>query len=457
MSLLKPLVLTKVVEHDLCIGCGACISVCPSKALDITWNNYGFLVAQANENRCDNDGACLNVCPFNTEPNESYQNEDGLAIQYLSGVPLYHPKIGHYNSLYAGYSHKHRESSSSGGIGTYIYEKLFDLGIIKHVVTVGDSNKPDAHYQYKVVSSKEELLTISKTRYHPVTLATVLTEIKELDGDVAISGVGCFIKAIRLAQNNDPSLKEKIKFLVGIICGGVKSTFFTEYLADKAGATSNQFSNPEYRVKDPESTASDYGFSCIDNPTKIRKIIKMRQVGDMWGSGLFKANACDFCDDVTTELADISLGDAWLSPYDQDGRGHNVAVSRSNIADQILQQGLISGELELEELSQESFLASQQGSFNHRHDGINTRIEMVKRIGMATPPTRVMPTPLPFYLQLVQKARRCTRAKSLQIWALHKNSIVFDKNMKLEKLKLKVITKLSHVIRRAKSSIGIKS
>jgi coenzyme F420 hydrogenase subunit beta len=30
----------------------------------------------------------------------------------------------------------------------------------------------------------------------------------------------------------------------------------------------------------------------------------------MCASGLFKANACDYCDDVTTELVDISLGDA---------------------------------------------------------------------------------------------------------------------------------------------------
>ena len=38
-------------------------------------------------------------------------------------------------------------------------------------------------------------------------------------------------------------------------------------------------------------------------------MIKMSLLGDMWGTGLFKANACDFCDDVTA-VKDISLGDA---------------------------------------------------------------------------------------------------------------------------------------------------
>ncbi len=40
----------------------------------------------------------------------------------------------------------------------------------------------------------------------------------------------------------------------------------------------------------------------------------------MWGGGLFKANAYDFCDYVTTELADISLDDARLPRYNQDGK-----------------------------------------------------------------------------------------------------------------------------------------
>jgi len=61
-------------------------------------------------------------------------------------------------------------------------------------------------------------------------------------------------------------------------------------------------------------------------------------------------------------------------------------VSGSLIAKQILQAGLESGELELESLSQERFLAYQQGSFNHRHDGMSTRIDMARHTGAVTPP-----------------------------------------------------------------------
>lgn len=199
---------------------------------------------------------------------------------------------------------------------------------------------------------------------------------------------------------------------MGIICGGVKSKFFTDYLASKAGAVIPSYSKPEYRVKDYTTAAIDYGFSCTDDLSSTTKLIKMKEVGDMWGSGLFKANACDFCDDVTTELADISLGDAWLEPYSQDGRGHNVVVSRSAVADKILQEGVVSEELVLEPLSQERFLASQQGSFNHRHAGMSTRIALAVSSGAVVPPTRVKSVSLPIHLRLVQRTRRKTRERA---------------------------------------------
>ena len=45
-----------------------------------------------------------------------------------------------------------------------------------------------------------------------------------------------------------------------------------------------------------------------------------------WGAGFFQNPACDWCDDVVGETADVSFGDAWVEPYSSDGRGTNVMV-----------------------------------------------------------------------------------------------------------------------------------
>src|SRR5699024_5729330 len=99
------------------------------------------------------------------------------------------------------------------------------------------------------------------------------------------------------------------------------------------------YSKQEYRIKDSNSLSSDYSFGAFDNDEDFYQM-KMKEVGDMWGTGLFKANACDFCNDVTTELADISLGDAWLDEYKMDGLGNSIIITRSTIANEIIKKGI---------------------------------------------------------------------------------------------------------------------
>ena len=125
-----------------------------------------------------------------------------------------------------------------------------------------------------ICKNKQELLVASKTKYYPVTLSSVFSKINDLDGKVAIVGVPCFIKAIRLAQYSDSLLKDKIPFLIGIICGGVKSRFFTEYLSDKVGVGKDYCLKPEFRIKDSYGKSDDYSFGCIDNRNNQKKTMK---------------------------------------------------------------------------------------------------------------------------------------------------------------------------------------
>jgi coenzyme F420-reducing hydrogenase beta subunit len=442
-----PRVIDIVVKNDLCTGCGLCVYKCPSQAIEIQWNEEGFLVPEL-AGGCDLHGECLSLCPFNPFPEEKVKTENEIAALLLKDSKNYHPKIGKYEGIYAGFANEFRLTSSSGGIATYVLARLLDKGVVNHIFAVQESTKPGTFYEYAVLHDKEELINASKTKYYPVTLVAVMPKIHELEGKVAIVGVACFIKAIRLAQHAEPELKEKIPFLVGIICGGMKNRFFTEYLANKAGVEIENIEKPQFRIKDFNSTAGDYSFGCIDRKTQTEKNIKMRSVGDMWGTGLFKANACDFCDDVTTELADISLGDAWLEPFNKDGKGANVIVTRSELADEIIQEGMKNDELAVEPLSLERFLSSQQGSFNHRHKGLGYRIELAKKQGKMVPSKRHDKEKVPIDFKWVQKQRLKVREKSLEIWRETKNASVFDSEMKKDLQRLYLLTKIYHYKRK---------
>jgi len=448
-----PKVINTVVKNDLCTGCGICVYKCPSQAIKMQWNEDGFLVPEIT-GTCDLNGECLPVCPFNPCPEEKVKTEDEIAALFSKDSKNYHPKMGRYEGIYVGYANEFRLTSSSGGIATYVLARLLNKGMVNHVFAVQESTKPGTSYEYAILHDKEEIINGSKTKYYPVTLATVMPKIHELEGKVAIVGIACFIKAIRLAQYTEPELKEKIPFLVGIICGGLKSRFFTEYLANKAGVEIEDIEKPKFRIKDFKSTASDYSFGCIDRKTQTEKAIKMRSVGDMWGTGLFKANFCDFCDDVTTELADISLGDAWLEPFNKDGKGTNVIVTRSELADSIIRDGMKNSELAVEPLSLESFLSSQQGNFNHRYEGLGYRIQVAKKQGKIVPPKRHDKEKISIDFKWVQKQRLKLREKSLEIWRETKNASAFDSEMKKDLQRLYRLTKIYHYKRAVKKKLS---
>lgn len=438
-----------VVKQDMCVGCGACLY--SSIDLKMQWNKEGFLNPTSVTPELVSEKS-LKVCPFNPFPDKEVRTEKEIADIFLKDAPNRHPKVGHYYSTYAGYSNKYRLSSSSGGIATYLIDKLLSENIVDAVITVKEGE--DNFYEYTIIRTVDQLLLTSKTKYYPVTLATAINELKNSNERFAVVGIACFIKSIRLLQFYHPELNEKIKFTIGIICGGIKSRFFAEYLASKAGIANNLFSQPQFRIKDYESTASDYSFGCKDNEGEFHTI-KMRGVGDMWGTGMFKNNACDYCDDVTTELADISLGDAWLAPYNKDGKGTNVLVTRSVLADQLIKNGCVNNEINIEPLDFNVFLLSQQGSFNHRQKALGYRIRLAKKEGISIPPKRHDNERISLDFKLVQRQRRVVRKLSLKEWTITKDPIQFDEVISKPLKKLQKRTIINHYLRAIKRRLDL--
>ena len=51
---------------------------------------------------------------------------------------------------------------------------------------------------------------------------------------------------------------------------------------------------------------------------------------------MFQVNACNYCDDIFAETADVAFGDGWLPEYKMDWQGTNVVVSRHPDIDEII-------------------------------------------------------------------------------------------------------------------------
>jgi len=428
--------------NPYCTGCGGCIEAAQG-TLRMKWNEDGFLVPAKTSNRPVPKEA-IEACPFKGgRVGGVSPDEDVLAKAFFPDASTKDDEIGLFENTYIGYSNEHRPTSSSGGIATYVFERLLATGVADHLFVVV---RQGAHYSYSLVSAPVDIRKISKTRYFPVTLEELFQRIQEVEGRVAVSGVACFVKAIRMRQLQDQHFSSKIGFVVGIICGGLKSSYFTDYLADRAGAGAEHHSE-EYRVKDATSTSNDYSFSALSGDDQLHQM-KMSVVGDMWGTGLFKANACDYCTDVLTELADISLGDAWLPEYRKDGLGNSVIITRSRVSEQILRGGISSHALVAEACTPARIVDSQRSSFLHRRDALRFRVRLAKMMRKPVPYVRARVLKrITFSYALVQIQREVTRSLSLSTWKRSPSASQFERKLRPQLKLLKILTRINQRLR----------
>lgn len=382
--------LRDVVERDLCIGCGACAAL-PDSALGIAMGTDGRYRAEPREGAdLDAEGSYTAVCPFA----EGY-DEDALARTFLGGegpdVDV-HEQIGTHRAVAAGHvkADGFRDNGSSGGMTSWFLSRLLEEDEIDAVLHVKPGHGPaEPLFHFGLSRTTEQLTAGAKTRYYPVEMSEVLTHVRENPGRYAVVGVPCFLKAVRRSQLEQPVLRERIRFCVGLVCGHLKSTRFAESLAWEQGVEPSELAAIDFRVKS-EERSDRYSVSVTgrDGTTATAPTTDLT-VTD-WGMGFFKYTACDYCDDVLAETADISFGDAWLPEFTPDPQGDNVVVARSAAALEIFERNR--GALELTDISADRAARSQDAGLRHRREGLAHRLARDIEAGRPVPDKRVRPS-----------------------------------------------------------------
>ena len=139
----------------------------------------------------------------------------------------------------------------------------------------------------------------------------------------------------------------------------------------------------------------------------------------------------------------------------KDGKGTNVIVTRSQLAEEIVIDGILNKALTVEPLDFKLFLSSQQGSFNHRQKALGYRLMIAKKKGRIIPPKRHDDEKIPIDFKWVQRQRMVVRERSFIHWDEAKNSNDFDNMMSGLRNELKKRTKINHAFRKIKRIIKI--
>lgn len=360
---MRPNITELVLQEDKCIGCGVCDAICPVDVLPMSIGKYGTYEPQEIDGCLDKCTLCINVCPFIDEndselvlANTLYQQEEGSA---------FYEELGNVVETYVAYvsDEEKRLKSASGGIGNFILKKLLEDNIVDHILTISPTEHPDQLFRFDIIKDSDSLNRTAGSVYYPTELSEVLEYIIKNDGRYAITVLPCYAKAIRLAQQKNRLLRKRIKVLIGLVCGQMKSKYFTEELADIA-LNGEKADKVSYRVKNKNLSAKNYSFK-FSNDTKDVKMQWSTYPSVFWTNRMFTPPACNHCTDTFAYTADLVIMDAWLPEYIDNYLGHTLLIVRNNSLKELLEK-YAKNAIVLNKISPEKVYKSQEGVIKNK-------------------------------------------------------------------------------------------
>ncbi len=335
-------ILADTIAHDLCCGCGACVNVCPTNHLGIQFTSKGFFEAIETKNTtCIKCSLCMSVCPFS----QNSKNTDFYANKTFSGLN-YIDDCGYFDGAFVGYaSDDIRANSASGGLLSALLITLLESKKIDYALCVTQVSTVQPFFDYTVCRTKQDILECSSSKYYPVSAEHAIELINQEEGLCAITALPCLAKSLSALKYKKKNISAKLKYIVGLVCGQMKSSLFTDYLCEKAGGDSARISSVLYRDKQEAYNLGKFisfshsPYSYLYKFSDSQSPLKIGFHGDIsmtWKQKEFTMNSCLHCDDVFAECSDVAFMDAWAKPYSDSPKGHNFIISRSERITEIL-------------------------------------------------------------------------------------------------------------------------
>ena len=365
----------QVVERSLCTGCGTCTSVCKSQAITMVLNDeIGIFTPEVIDERCTECGLCYDVCPGHCV------DLDRLSSEISKNAP-FHSRFGGYFSISKGNSTDDdiRIASSSGGLVTSILLLALEKGWIDGaLVTIMKSSSP-FEPEAIVANTAEMILSAARSKYCPVPLNEALRYLIDNEGRYAVVGLPCHIHGIRKAAELIPELRERIVYHIALVCNHTPTMLATEYVLDRNRISRSDVKAIQYRG---HGWPGELRVELKDGSTRAVPL----ESGSYWGFAFqkfFYPVRCTTCIDKTCELSDLSFMDAWLPSLANDRKGTSLVLSRTEAAQQLLENSSRTGAIELVPASEEDVEESQ--SLDAALRSRLAMVDLLRRKGMIVP------------------------------------------------------------------------
>lgn len=325
--------LDKVLQHNLCAGCGACAFVGRDHGvtmLDIPTVGKRPVGVENLPDRLKDEIAT--VCPGYQVRSPGWHEAAPDESELL---------VGPTERIWEGWAAdpELRWAGSSGGVvtalATYALERL-DMALVVHT-----GMDPDMPWRNRTVVSRDrsELVRHSGSRYTTSSPVEALGIIEGADRPCVFIGKPCDVAAVQELRRQRPALARNLGLVLSFFCAGTPPSDASRQLAAELGFTDpSSISHVRYRGhgwpgefavssthgRSAELTYEESWGRLVQTPRQLR---------------------CNLCPDGLGELADVTGGDAWHRS-DEGSDGISLILARTPRGAEIVTAAIRDGYLE---------------------------------------------------------------------------------------------------------------
>jgi coenzyme F420 hydrogenase subunit beta len=293
-----------VVIPERCVGCGACVVVCPFGCLEYAEEKPRLV------KECKLCGLCAKVCP-------RYKWSFAEAEKYVFGRERKPEEdFGVYRRIVVAQatSDSVLKVRQDGGVATALLLFALEKGLIDGAIVSGSDPAKPFYPVPKLATTADDILAGAGTKYFCSPNLLPLTDVlAQKKTNVALVGTPCKIHAVRslqMAGMKKPTAP--LKFLIGLMC----SECFTyeglmeNHIHGKLGISLADIR--KMNIKGKMLINTDAGITPIP-------LADVKQ---------YARKSCSICNDFSSELADISVGglglDGWTFTIIRTEKGEGL-------------------------------------------------------------------------------------------------------------------------------------
>ncbi len=283
--------LEKVVLADRCMGCGACVTVCPMGCLEYVKGTPSLT------KECKNCGICAMICP-------RYEPAMAALEELVFGRPSSaEEEFGIHRRIVIAQANDDKilQSCQDGGVATALVmfalrDKLIDGAAVSGL----SPDKPFCPVP-RLVATPEEVVECAGTRYtYSPNLLAFGEGVDQNKKNLAFVGTPCQVQALREIERSLLEYINPLKFTIGLLC---TESFTYEGLME--GHIQGELG----------IDLGDVQKINIKGKIVIRTKSGKVEMVSLKEAKKYARKSCSFCADFSAELADISVGGLGLDGW----------------------------------------------------------------------------------------------------------------------------------------------